>query len=400
MKILEYKSKELFQHYDITIPCGKIASSAEEAGEIAEEVLDRSSSGSVVLKAQVLSGGRGKGRVHKDGKETGGGVRTVRSSAEAREEAGSLIGGKLVTVQNRSGLMIESVLVEEGVSFTSQLYLALAVDRATRNITCISSSEGGTEIEKLAATSPEKIMKMNIDTETGWMPFHARSLAAHLGLKKDMVGPLSAIGKGMYRLFMEQDCSLVEINPLVLTGEGRLMALDAKVVVDDNSLLRHAELKETVKPLPEEEIEFEAKKAGLSYIKLDGNIGCLVNGAGLAMATMDIIKYYGGEPANFLDVGGTASEESVKKAFTIILKDPAVKAIFVNIFGGIMRCDVIAKGIAGATTQLGLKTPLIVRLEGNKVEEGRRILAGSGLKITTAESMGDGAEKAVKAARM
>jgi succinyl-CoA synthetase beta subunit len=239
---------------------------------------------------------------------------------------------------------------------------------------------------------------MNIDPETGWMPFHARTLAAHLGLGKDMTKALSGIGGGMLRLFLAMDCQLVEINPLVVTQGGRLMALDAKVVVDDNALMRHPDLSEAMKPLPEEEIEFEAKSAGLSYIKLDGSIGCLVNGAGLAMATMDIIKYFGGEPANFLDVGGTASEEAVKKAFTIILRDPAVKAIFVNIFGGIMRCDVIARGIVGATSQLGLKTPLVVRLEGNQVEEGRKILADSGLSIIPAEGMGDGAQKAVRAA--
>jgi len=293
---------------------------------------------------------------------------------------------------------VESVLVEEGVDFSTQFYVALTVDRATRSITCIASCEGGTEIEQLAATCPEKIMKMNIDPETGWMPFHARTLAAHLGLGKDMTKALSGIGGGLFRLFLAMDCSLVEINPLVVTRDGRLMALDAKVVVDDNALMRHPDLREAVKPLPEEEVEFEARSAGLSYIKLDGTIGCLVNGAGLAMATMDIIKFYGGEPANFLDVGGTANEEAVKKAFTIILKDPAVKAIFVNIFGGIMRCDVIAKGIVGATSQLGLKTPLVVRLEGNQVEAGRKILAESGLSIIPAEGMGDGAQKAVRAA--
>jgi succinyl-CoA synthetase beta subunit len=398
MKIVEHTSKELFKAYGIPIPEGRLATAAAEVEALAADVLGRSSAGSVVVKAQVLSGGRGKGKVVKEGRETGGGVRIVKTAADAARAAAGMLGGTLVTVQNRSGLAVESVLVEEGVDFTSQFYAALTVDRATRSVTCIASSEGGTEIEQLAATSPDKIMKMNIDPETGWMPFHARTLAAHLGLGKDMTRGLSAIGGGMFKLFMAMDCSLLEINPLVVTRDGRLMALDAKVVVDDNALMRHPDLREALRPLPDEEIEFEAKSAGLSYIKLDGSIGCLVNGAGLAMATMDIIKFYGGEPANFLDVGGTASEETVKKAFTIILKDPAVKAIFVNIFGGIMRCDVIAKGIVGATSQLGLKTPLVVRLEGNQVEEGRRILAESGLSIIPAEGMGDGAQKAVKAA--
>ena len=398
MKVVEHKSKELFRKYGITIPEGKIAATPGEVEAAASDILARAPS--VVLKAQVLSGGRGKGKVIKEGKETGGGVRIVKSSAEAAKEAASLLGGRLVTVQNKSGLMIDSVLVEEGVEFSQQMYLALAVDRATRSITCISSCEGGTEIEQLAATCPEKILKMNVDPEAGWLPFHGRTLASALGVKKELQKALSAIGKGLFDLFVQQDCSLVEINPLVVTGDGRLVALDAKVVIDDNSLMRHPEMAQAAKPLPEEEIEFEAKKAGLSYIKLDGSIGCLVNGAGLAMATMDIIKFYGGEPANFLDVGGTASEESVKKAFTIILSDPAVKAIFVNIFGGIMRCDVIASGILGATKQLDLKTPLVVRLEGNMVEAGRKILAESGLKIITADSMGDGAQKAVKACKM
>jgi succinyl-CoA synthetase beta subunit len=398
MKIVEYKSKELFKAHGIPIPEGRLAADPAEARTMADKILAGSPAGSVVVKAQVLSGGRGKGRIVKEGRETGGGVRIVKSSADAAEAAAGMLGGTLVTVQNRTGLMVESVLVEEGVDFASQFYLALTVDRATRSITCIASREGGTEIEHLAATSPEKIMKMNIDPETGWMPFHARTLAAHLGLGKDMTKALSGIGGGMLRLFLAMDCQLVEINPLVVTQGGRLMALDAKVVVDDNALMRHPDLSEAMKPLPEEEIEFEAKSAGLSYIKLDGSIGCLVNGAGLAMATMDIIKYFGGEPANFLDVGGTASEEAVKKAFTIILRDPAVKAIFVNIFGGIMRCDVIARGIVGATSQLGLKTPLVVRLEGNQVEEGRKILADSGLSIIPAEGMGDGAQKAVRAA--
>jgi succinyl-CoA synthetase beta subunit len=397
MKIVEHKSKQLFTACAIPIPQGSVASTPEEAAAAAGQILSKNPSGSVVLKAQVLSGGRGKGQIRKDGKETGGGVRILRGAEEARREAASMLGGTLVTVQNRAGLLVESVLVEEGVEFASQYYLALTVDRATRSFTCIASAEGGTEIEHLAATAPGKIMKMNVDPATGWMPFHTRNLAAHLGLPKEAGKGLGGIGKGLFRLFVEQDCSLVEINPLVLTKDGRLVALDAKVVVDDNALIRHPELRETLVPLPEEEIEFEAKKAGLSYIKLDGNIGCLVNGAGLAMATMDIIKHCGGEPANFLDVGGTASEEAVRTAFSIILRDKAVKAIFVNIFGGIMRCDVIAKGIVGATAQLGLTTPLVVRLEGNQVEEGRKILAGSGLSIIPADSMGDGAKKVVKA---
>jgi succinyl-CoA synthetase beta subunit len=398
MKVVEHKSKELFRKYGIPVPSGKVAATPEEAQAAAAEILDKAPS--AVLKAQVLSGGRGKGKVIKDGRETGGGVRIVRSGAEAAKETASLLGGRLVTVQNRAGLQIDSILVEEGVDFSQQMYLALTVDRAARSITCISSCEGGTEIEQLAAVCPEKIVKMNVDAETGWMPFHGRTLAARLGVKKELHKALSAVGKGMADLFVQQDCSLAEINPLVVTGDGRLVALDAKIVIDDNSLARHPELAEAAVPLPEEEIEFEAKKAGLSYIKLDGDIGCLVNGAGLAMATMDIIKFYGGEPANFLDVGGTASEEAVKKAFTIILSDPAVRAIFVNIFGGIMRCDVIAKGIVGATRQLGLKTPLVVRLEGNMVEDGRTILAESGLKITAADGMGDGAQKVVQASGM
>ncbi len=397
MKILEHKSKHLLQNYGIAVPSGKVVTSSEEAGEIAATFLR--SAAAVVLKAQVLSGGRGKGVVIKEGKETGGGVRFVRSAAQAQKEAAAMLGGKLVTAQNHSGLRIDSILIEEGVEFDRQIYLSIVVDRSGRSLTFIFSPEGGTEIEQIAAENPQKIFKMNVDLGIGWMPYHGRLLSSRLAVAKEAQKAILAIGKGMVDLLVQKDCSLVEINPLVLTRQGNFIALDAKIVIDDNSLSRHPDLIEAMAPIPEELIEFEAKKAGLSYIKLDGNIGCLVNGAGLAMATMDSIKFYGGEPANFLDVGGTASEEAVKKAFTIILSDPTVKAIFVNIFGGIMRCDVIARGIVGATKELDLKTPLIVRLEGNMVEEGRKILAESGLRITPVSGMGEGAQKAVEAAK-
>jgi len=393
MKILEHKSKEIFRKYNLPVPEGSIITSSSQAIEVARKLFETSSC--VVLKAQVPSGGRGKGYIIKDGQKTGGGVRIVRSIEEAEKESAFMLGGKLITVQNRSGVEVQSILVEQGIEFSKQYYIAFIVDRQKRTPICVASREGGTEIEELAASNPGSIHKMPVDILTGWMPFHGRTLCSKLCIEKDLQKQFTDIARKMYDLFIAEDCSLVEINPLVSTPDGSFICLDAKIVIDDNAIFRHPQFAQSTPP-PEEEKEYEAKKVGLSYIKLNGNIGCLVNGAGLAMATMDIIKFFGGEPANFLDVGGTASEEAVKKAFTIILTDPAVRAIFVNIFGGIMRCDVIANGIVSATKDLGLKVPLVVRLEGNMVQEGRRILAESGLKIITAQNMEEGARLAVE----
>ena len=385
MKIHEYQAKEVFSRYDVRVPRGRVATSADQAEQIANEL-----GGTVVVKAQIHAGGRGKG----------GGVKVVDGPAAARAAAREMIGRPLVTHQTGpGGQVVRRVLVEEGLKIESELYAGMVVDRETARVTLILSSEGGMEIEEVARTHPEKILREPIDPLTGLMPHQVRRLAFGLGLSKPQVQAATTFLSGMYRAFVELDASLVEINPLVVTGDGELVALDAKMNFDDNALFRHPDVIE-LRDLDEEEpAEVEASKFDLSYIRLDGNIGCMVNGAGLAMATMDIIKLCGDEPANFLDVGGGTDAKRVKAAFKIILSDKNVKAILINIFGGIVRCDVIAEGVVEAVREVGIRVPLVVRLQGTLVERGREILAGSGLNVISADSMQDAALAVVREAQ-
>jgi succinyl-CoA synthetase beta subunit len=385
MNIHEYQAKEVLRKHGVAVPSGRVAATPEEAEAIAKEL-----GGMYVVKAQIHAGGRGKA----------GGVKLAKSSAEAKKAAQTILGKKLVTHQTGpEGKEVKKVLVEQGCDIAQEYYLGLVIDRATFCVTMMASSEGGVEIEEVAARSPEKILRVAVDPAVGFQDFQGRKLAYGLGLPKGSVGKAVAFMRGLYRAFIENDASLVEINPLVLTRAGDLLALDAKIGFDDNSLFRHPEVRE-LRDLDEENPkEIEAAKFDLSYIALDGNIGCMVNGAGLAMATMDIIKHYGGEPANFLDVGGGATTEKVTEAFKILISDDRVRAVLVNIFGGIMRCDVIATGVVEAAKQLRLGVPLVVRLEGTNVELGKKILAESGLNIIAANDMADAAKKAVEAAR-
>jgi succinyl-CoA synthetase beta subunit len=340
----------------------------------------------VVVKAQIHAGGRGKA----------GGVKVVKGDAAAEEAAKALLGATLVTPQTGpKGKKVERLYVEQGLGIAREIYFAMLVDRETRRVVVMASTEGGVEIEKVAEETPEKILKQWVDPGVGLMPYQLRQMGFALGLDAKQVNQLSTIGTRLYDMFIKEDCSLVEVNPLIVTTDGNVMALDAKVNFDENASFRHREWDGLRDPSEENPVETEAKQAGLSYVALEGNIGCLVNGAGLAMSTMDIIKHFGGEPANFLDVGGGASREQVTQAFKIILHDPDVKGIFVNIFGGIMKCDVIAEGVIAATRDVGLTVPLVVRLEGTNVEKGREILEGSGLAITPAATMAEGAEKIV-----
>jgi succinyl-CoA synthetase beta subunit len=362
-----------------------VADTAEQAVVIAQEL-----GFPVVIKAQIHAGGRGKG----------GGVKPAATPAEAREHARNIIGMRLVTHQTGpEGKLVKRVLVEEAGKIRSEFYLGMVVDRSASRIVVMASTEGGVSIETVAARSPELILKEWVDPALGLMPYQARKIAYGLGLTKDLAGKAARMMTALYRAFVETDCSLAEINPLVLTEEGELLALDAKMNFDNNGLFRHPDIRALRDFDEEDPTETEASKYELSYIRLDGNIGCLVNGAGLAMTTMDMIKLCGGSPANFLDVGGNASTEQVTHAFRLILSDPNVKAIFVNIFGGIMRCDVIADGVVAAAKSIGLSVPLVVRLEGTNMEKGKEILAASGLGITPASDMEDGARKAVAAAR-
>jgi len=385
MKVHEYQAKEIFKQYGIPVPKGGVAFTPEEARRIAEEI-----GGDIwVVKAQIHAGGRGKG----------GGIKLARSLDEVEEAAKKIIGMNLVTHQTGpEGKLVRKVLVEQGLNIEKELYMGMVIDRSTECPVMMVCEEGGVEIEEVAAKSPEKILKAFVDPAIGMMPFYARKLAFGLGLKGDLLKKAVSFMMGLYRAFMEKDASLAEINPLVITKEGDLIALDAKMNFDDDALYRHPDIAE-MRDLDEEDpLEVEASKYDLNYIKLDGNIGCMVNGAGLAMATMDIIKLYGGEPANFLDVGGAASAERVENAFRILISDPNVKAALVNIFGGIVRCDRVARGIAQAAKNLEVKVPMVVRLEGTNKEEGMQILESSGLSFITATSMADAAEKAVKAA--
>ncbi len=382
MNIHEYQAKELLKPFGVPVPKGRVAKNAAEAAAIAREM-----GGTVVVKAQIHAGGRGKA----------GGVKVVKTSQEAESAAAELIGKTLVTHQTGpQGRVVKRLLIEEGLPIARELYLGMALDRGTGRVTVIASTEGGVEIEEVARKSPEKILKEVIDPAVGLLPFQARRLAFALGLAKQ-AGPFTALLQALARAFVEKDCSLAEINPLVVTQDGRLIALDAKINIDNNALFRRPEI-EALRDLDEEDPkEYEASRLGLSYISLDGNIGCMVNGAGLAMATMDIIKLCGGEPANFLDVGGGATKERVTEAFKILLSDQRVKGVLVNIFGGIMRCDVIAQGVVDAARELAVTVPLVVRLQGTNVDQGRKILAGSGLAITPADTIGEAAEKIVTA---
>lgn len=390
MNIHEYQAKELYRKYGIPVPYGIACFSPEEATEAARKIIEETGNEVVVVKAQIHAGGRGKA----------GGVKVVKGVDAAAEAAKEIFGKVLVTHQTGpEGKLVQRLLVEQGLAIKSELYLALVVDRETRKIAVMASTEGGMDIEEVAAATPEKIHTVYFHADAGIQNHHIRSLAFKLGLSKEAQKHFAALMKPLAKLFVEEDCSIAEINPLILTEDERVLALDAKVNFDSNAEFRHREYWDSVRDLSEEApTETEAKEAGLAYIQLDGNIGCLVNGAGLAMATMDTIKHFGGEPANFLDVGGGASQEAVTKAFKIILQSEAVKGIFVNIFGGIMKCDVIANGVVAATKELGLKVPLVVRLEGTNVDKGKEILNNSGLAIVAADSMAEGAKKIVELA--
>nr|WP_088327978.1 ADP-forming succinate--CoA ligase subunit beta [Bacillus cereus] len=382
MNIHEYQGKAVLRSYGVSVPNGKVAFTVKEAVEAAKEL----GTDVCVVKAQIHAGGRGKA----------GGVKVAKNLDEVRTYAESILGTTLVTHQTGpEGKEVKRLLIEEGCDIKKEYYVGLVLDRATSQVVLMASEEGGTEIEEVAEKTPEKIFKEYIDPAVGLQGFQARRIAFNINIPKELVGQAVKFMMGLYRAFIEKDCSIAEINPLVTTGDGKVMALDAKLNFDSNALYRHKDILE-LRDLDEEDAkEIEASKYDLNYIPLDGNIGCMVNGAGLAMATMDIIKHYHGDPANFLDVGGGATAEKVTEAFKIILSDKNVKGIFVNIFGGIMKCDVIAEGVIEATKQVGLELPLVVRLEGTNVELGKKILNQSGLNIVAAESMADGAQKIV-----
>ena len=395
MNIHEYQGKELLRGYGVAVLEGHVAWTPEEAEQAAAKL-----PGPIyVVKSQIHAGGRGAGKFagDPDGK---GGVRLAKSPAEARAAAEAMIGNTLITKQTGdAGRRVSRVYVEAGCDIKRELYLSLLVDRETSRITIVASTEGGMDVEHVAETQPEKILRVAIDPAAGVSGFHARKLAFGLGLEGKQVGAFSRFVMAMYKAFTDLDCAIVEINPLVVTGAGDVVALDAKVSFDDNALYRHPELEKLRDEAEEDPKELEAAKYALNYIALDGTIGCMVNGAGLAMATMDIIKLYGGSPANFLDVGGGATKERVTAAFKIILSDPHVEGILVNIFGGIMRCDVIAEGVVAAAREVSLGVPLVVRLEGTNVDLGKEILAKSGLPIVSAENLADAAEKIVRAVK-
>src|ERR687890_385992 len=392
MNIHEYQAKELLAKYGVPVPAGHAAMNVEEAVEAAKQL-----PGPLwVVKAQIHAGGRGKGKFKELGPDAKGGVRLARSVDEARAHAEEMLGKTLVTIQTGpAGKQVQRLYITDGVDIAQEFYLALLVDRETGRIAIVASTEGGMDIEAVAHDTPEKIETLTIDPATGLMPHHGRAVAAALGLTGEHSKQAQSVLAKLYDAFIGTDASQIEINPLAVTQDGQLLVLDAKVGFDGNAEFRHPDL-EQLRDLSEEEpMEIEASKYDLSYIKLDGSIGCMVNGAGLAMATMDIIKLEGAEPANFLDVGGGASKEKVTAAFKIILSDPAVKGILVNIFGGIMRCDIIAEGIVAAAREVSLNVPLVVRLEGTNVQQGKDILASSGLPIIAANDLGDAARKIV-----
>lgn len=382
MNIHEYQAKDLLRDFGVKVPNGYVAYSVDEAVEAAEKL----GTDVTVVKAQIHAGGRGKA----------GGVKLAKSIEEVRTYANEILGKVLVTEQTGpEGKEVKRLLIEEGRDIQKEYYIGVVLDRETSSVVMMGSEEGGTEIEEVAEATPEKIFKEVVDPVVGLLPFQARRMAFNMNIPDELINKTVGFMTALYDAFVEKDCSIAEINPLVTTGEGEVLALDAKLNFDDNSLYRQPEIME-LRDLDEEDVkEIEASKHDLSYVSLDGNIGCMVNGAGLAMSTMDIIKYYGGEPANFLDVGGGATAEKVTEAFKIILSDENVKGIFVNIFGGIMKCDIIAEGVVTATKEVGLEIPLVVRLEGTNVELGKKILNESGLNITPANSMADGAQKIV-----
>ena len=387
MNIHEYHAKQIFQKYGVPTPRGRVAFSVNEAVEAAKEL-----GGNIwVVKAQIHAGGRG----------LGGGVKLAKSIEEVEEHTKNILGMTLVTHQTGpEGKLVQKVYIEEGADIKSEFYLGMLLDRAAEMPVMMASTEGGMEIEKVAAETPEKIVKVNIDPTIGFQGYHGRKLAFGLGLPKEEIGTFIKFAKALYDVYMDNDAEMIEINPLIKTGDGKFLALDAKMGFDDNALGRHPDI-EDMRDLSEEEpTEVEAKRYGLSYVKLDGNVGCMVNGAGLSMATMDIIKHEGGEPANFLDVGGGANPETVAKGFEIILEDPNVKAIFVNIFGGIVRCDRVANGILEATKMTEVNVPVVVRLDGTNALEAAEILRNANIEnIITAESLADGAKKVVAAAK-
>jgi len=395
MNIHEYQAKGLLAKFGVAVPRGGVAFTPEEAENAAREL-----GGPIwVVKSQIHAGGRGAGRF-KDDPDGAGGVRVCKSLDEVKENARKMLGHTLVTKQTgEAGKEVKRLYIEDGCDIARELYLGMLIDRATSRITVMASTEGGMEIEEVAAKTPEKILKVVIDPAVGLMPYHGRQIAFGLGLEGKSVGTAVKFLMAMYRAFTQLDASIVEINPLVITGAGEVIALDAKMNFDDNALFRHKDVAEMRDEDEEDPMELEAARHELNYIKLDGQIGCMVNGAGLAMATMDIIKLYGGEPANFLDVGGGATKERVTEAFKIILSDPNVKGILVNIFGGIMRCDVIAEGVVAAAREVSLHVPLVVRLEGTNVDLGKKILAESGLPIVSADDLADAAEKVVQAVK-
>jgi succinyl-CoA synthetase beta subunit len=394
MNIHEYQAKRLLKEYGAPVSDGRAVFNAKEAEAAAKEL-----PGPVyVVKAQIHAGGRGKGKFKEESAGEAGGVRIAKTPEEAAQFAKQMLGATLVTKQTgAAGKTVGRIYIENGADIETELYLSALVDRGQGRIAFIASTEGGMNIEEVAEQTPEKIVTVSIDPVTGCMPHHARRIAQALGLKGAPAKQCGKLIPTLYKAFTEKDMSLLEINPLVVTKAGDLLVLDAKVGFDPNAMFRHQNILEMRDETEEDPMELKASEYDLSYVKLDGNIGCMVNGAGLAMATMDIIKHYGAEPANFLDVGGGATKEKVTEAFKIITTDPGVKGILVNIFGGIMRCDIIAEGIVAAVKEVGLEDPLVVRLEGTNVEQGKEILANSGLKITTADDLEDAAKKVVAA---
>ena len=386
MKIHEYQAKAILARHGVPVPSGEVITSGAEAAEAAK----RLGGGTVVVKAQIHAGGRGKG----------GGVKVVKGSDEAASVASKMIGMRLVTYQTGpTGQVVQRVLVEQGLKIKRELYLGLVIDRSTERPVLMVSPEGGVEIEKVAAETPERIFKEYIYPGVGLSAFQTRKLAFALGLEGAQIGQAAKFMAAVYDAFLATDASLIEINPLIVTEEGSLLALDAKMNFDDNALYRHPDIKDLRDLSEEEPLEVEASKYALNYIKLDGTIGCMVNGAGLAMATMDIIKLAGGEPANFLDVGGGANAEQIKNAFRILMSDKSVKAVLINIFGGILRCDVLAAGVIAAVKDLGVPVPIVIRMEGTNVEQGKQMLRESGLNFTTADTMSEAAERVVALAK-
>ena len=386
MKIHEYQAKQILARFGVKVPRGEVAATPDEA----RAVVERLGGSAVVVKAQIHAGGRGKA----------GGVKVVKGADAAVDAATAMLGKTLVTHQTGpEGRVVQRVLIEEGLGIARELYLGLVIDRGTGRPVFMASTEGGVEIEEVAANHPEKILRESVDPAVGFQPFQARKLAFGLGLTGGLVNEGVQFLTSLYNAFESTDASLAEINPLIVTTDNHLLALDAKMNFDDNALFRHPEIKALRDINEEDPLEVKATNYGLNYIRLDGSVGCMVNGAGLAMSTMDIIQYAGGSPANFLDVGGGANEEQVRHGFEIILGDPNVRAVLINIFGGIMRCDIVANGVVSASRQLGIKVPVVVRLEGTNVELGQKILAESGLNFIVAQGMKDAAEKVVSAAR-